>query len=530
MKDAADYIIIGAGSAGCALAYRLGAAGCDVLVVEYGGGDFSPLIRMPAALSYPMNMPRYDWGFRAEAEAALGGRRLACPRGKVVGGSSSINGMVFVRGNRGDFDYWRDSGAQGWGYDDVLPYFIKMETAQHQSEWRGKDGPLYVRRGGAENPLYGAFVDAGRDAGFGFSDDYNGEKQEGFCRFEQTIHNGVRWSAAMAYLRPALQMENVGITRALARKVLFDGDKAAGVEVRKGNTITKLHARREVIVCASAINSPALLLRSGIGCADELNKLGITPIADRPGVGGNLQDHLELYVQNACRKPSLTLNGKMNLFSKACIGARWLLFKNGDGATNHFEAGAFLCSPQAEYPDIQYHFLPAAIRYDGSAPATIGGFQAHVGQMRSSSRGRVSLVSADCETPPHIKFNYMSTDEDWRAFRHCIRLTREIFSQQSFAEFAGDEIAPGAKLQSNEELNEFICNNAESAYHPCGTCKMGRANDKDAVVDSSCRVIGANNLRVADSSIFPRIINGNLNGPSIMTGEKAADHILRALP
>ncbi|MGI9337925.1 MAG: choline dehydrogenase [Gammaproteobacteria bacterium] len=528
-SDCADYIIVGAGSAGCALAYRLGVAGCDVLVVECGGGDVSPLIRMPAALSYPMNMKKYDWGFRAAAEESLGGRRLACPRGKVIGGSSSINGMVYVRGNRGDFDHWQQCGAQGWGYDDVLPYFIKMETATHGGKLRGKKGPLFITRPAAKNPLYGAFLAAGAEAGFGFSEDYNGEQQEGFCRLEQTVRGGERWSAARAYLQPALRFDNVNIIRARARKVLFDGDKATGIEVRQNNTIRKLHARREVVVCASAINSPTLLMHSGIGEHSQLRRFDIKTIADRRGVGGNLQDHLELYIQQRCRKP-ITLNRKLGLFAKARIGAQWLFLRNGDGATNHFETGAFLRSPDAAYADIQYHFLPAAIRYDGKAPVSGDGFQAHVGPMRPLSRGRVSLVSADCEAPPHICFNYMSTEKDWRDFRHCIRLTRDLFARPAFGEFGGGEIAPGAHCQSDDELNNFIRDNAESAYHPCGTCKMGAEDDKDAVVDSSCCVIGARGLRVVDSSVFPRITYGNINAPSIMTGEKAADHILGILP
>ena len=526
---AADYIIVGAGSAGCALAYRLGAAGCDVLVVEVGGGDISPLVRMPAALSYTMNMKKYDWGYRAAAEDTLGGRQLACPRGKVIGGSSSINGMVFVRGNRGDFDYWQQSGAAGWSYADVLPYFIKMETALHGGDLRGKKGPLFITRPPAKNPLYGAFVDAGIEAGFGFSEDYNGEQQEGFCRLEQTIRNGERWSAARAYLQPALRFDNVRLLRARARKVLFDGDKATGIEIRRGGNICKLHARREVILSASAINSPTLLMHSGIGDSSQLRRLDIKTIADRPGVGGNLQDHLELYIQQRCNKP-ITLNRKLNLFAKGCIGAQWLFLRRGDGTTNHFETGAFLRSPDADYADIQYHFLPAAMRYDSKAAADGDGFQAHVGPMRPLSRGRISLLSGDCEAPPHICFNYMSHDKDWQDFRYCIRLTRDLFSRAAFAEFTGGEIAPGAHCQSDDALNDFIRDNAESAYHPCGTCKMGALDDKDAVVDSQCRVIGVCGLRVVDSSIFPRITNGNINAPSIMTGEKAADHILGVLP
>ena len=528
----ADYIIVGAGSAGCAMAYRLSEDDRNtVLVIEHGGTDMGPLIQMPAALSYPMNMGLYDWGYRTEPEPHLGGRRLACPRGKVIGGSSSINGMVYVRGHACDYDHWEESGAAGWGYRSVLPYFQRMETSHGgEAGWRGSGGPLHVRRGVRRNPLYTAFVEAGRQAGYEVTEDYNGHKQEGFGAMEMTVHDGRRWSAANAYLKPALKRANVSLTKAFARRVVFDGNRAIGVEVEHGATVETLTANREVIIAASSINSPKLLKLSGIGPADELSGLGIPVIADRPGVGANLQDHLELYIQMECLQP-ITLYKHLNLFSKGLIGLEWLLTGKGHGATNHFESAAFIRSRSGvRYPDIQYHFLPVAIRYDGKAPAKSHGFQAHVGPMRSQSRGSVTLRSADPAEAPRIVFNYMSHPDDWADFRTCIRLTREVFGQKAFEPFAGREIAPGAAVETDDALDGFIREAVESAYHPCGTCRMGAADDPEAVVDPECRVIGVEGLRVADSSIFPRITNGNLNGPSIMTGEKAADHILGREP
>lgn len=528
----ADFVIIGSGSAGAAMADRLSADGAhSVLVLEYGGTDMGPFIQMPAALSYPMNMSHYDWGYWSEPEPHLGGRKLACPRGKVVGGSSSINGMVYVRGHARDFDHWADQGADGWSYADVLPYFERMETSHGgQDGWRGTDGPLHVTRGPRRNPLYHAFVEAGGQAGFELTEDYNGEKQEGFGPMEQTVWRGRRWSAANAYLKPALKRPNLDLMRCLARKVVIENGRAIGVEVERGGRIETVRARREVIVAASSINSPKILMLSGIGPAAHLAEHGIEVVADRPGVGANLQDHLELYIQQECTQP-ITLYSKLGLLSKARIGLEWLLFKSGDGTTNHFESAAFLRSkPGVEYPDIQYHFLPVAIRYDGKAAAKAHGFQAHVGPMRSPSRGHVRLRSDDPKDAPSILFNYMSQAQDWEDFRHCIRLTREIFAQPAFDDFRGPEIAPGVDVQSDDELDDFIRDEVESAYHPCGTARMGRADDPMAVVDPECRVIGVEGLRLADSSIFPRIPNGNLNGPSIMVGEKAADHILGRQP
>ncbi|MES0027698.1 choline dehydrogenase [Mesorhizobium sp. M0040] len=528
----ADFVIIGSGSAGSAMAYRLSEDGKhSVIVIEYGGSDIGPLIQMPSALSIPLNMSLYDWGFASEPEPHLGGRVLATPRGKVIGGSSSINGMVYVRGHARDFDHWAEQGATGWGFADVLPYFKRMEDSNGgENGWRGHGGPLTVQRGSRTNPLYGAFVEAGRQAGFELTDDYNGAKQEGFGPMEQTIRGGRRWSAASAYLRPALRRKNVSLVKGFARRVIIENQRATGVEIEVRKRIQVVRARREVIVAASSINSPKILMLSGIGPGQHLRENGIPVIADRPGVGRNLQDHMELYIQQESTKP-ITLNSVLNPFSKALIGAQWLFFKSGLGATNHFEAAAFVRSRAGvDYPDIQYHFIPAAVRYDGKAAAKAHGFQAHVGPMRSKSRGSVTLRSPDPKSKPVIRFNYMSHPDDWTEFRHCIRLTREIFGQAAFDPYRGKELSPGSHVQSDEELDAFICDHAESAYHPCGTCKLGRADDAMSVVDPECRVIGVEGLRVADSSIFPRVTNGNLNAPSIMTGEKAADHILGRTP
>lgn len=531
----ADYIIIGAGSAGSAMAWRLGEAGASVIVIEHGGTDAGPFIQMPAALSYPMNMRRYDWGFQTEPEPHLDGRVLATPRGKVIGGSSSINGMVYVRGHARDFDTWAEMGAQGWGYADVLPYFQRMEQWHGQADggdpgWRGSNGPLHITRGPRENPLFDAFIKAGEQAGYPVTRDYNGQQQEGFGPMEATIHKGQRWSAANAYLKPAVRRGNVQVIRAFARRVVIQNHRAVGVEVERGGVIETIAAHREVIVAASSINTPKILMLSGIGPGQHLHDMGVPVLADRRGVGANLQDHLEIYMQFAAKLP-VTLYKYWNLWGKAAIGAQWLLTGKGLGASNQFEACAFIRSKAGvEYPDIQYHFLPIAVRYDGKASAEGHGFQAHVGPMRSKSRGAITLRSNDPAAAPRIQFNYMSHPEDWEDFRRCIRLTREIFGQAAFAPYLKHEIQPGADLQTDAQLDAFLRQHVESAYHPCGTARMGRADDPMAVVDPECRVIGVDGLRVADSSIFPQVTNGNLNGPSIMVGEKAADHILGRTP
>ena len=531
----ADYVIVGAGSAGCALAYRLSEAGASVLVVEYGGSDAGPLIQMPGALSFPMNMKRYDWGYRSKPEPHLGGRRLACPRGKVIGGSSSINGMVYVRGHAKDFDTWEAMGASGWSYADVLPYYKRMETwdpAGHggDASWRGSDGPLHVTRGKRDNPLVQAFVQAGRQAGYQLTDDYNGQQQEGFGPMEHTIHKGARWSAAKAYLRPALQRENCNLIRGLARKIVFSGRRAVGVELLAGGGLKTVRAKKEVILASSSINSPKLLMLSGIGPAAHLTAHGIPIVADRPGVGQNLQDHLEVYIQMAASQP-VSLFKYWNLLGKARVGLQWALTRSGPGASNQFESAGFIRSAAGvEYPDLQFHFLPIAVRYDGQAASEGHGFQAHIGPMRSPSRGAVTLRSAKPEDSPKITFNYMSTEKDWIDFRRGIRLTREIFAQEAFRPFVKHEIQPGVALQTDAQIDGFIRAHAESAYHPCGTCKMGAVDDPLAVVDPQTNVIGVKGLRVVDSSIFPQITNGNLNGPSIMVGEKASDLILCKTP
>ncbi|MDG1116518.1 MAG: choline dehydrogenase [Flavimaricola sp.] len=528
-----EYVIIGAGSAGCAIAYRLAEAGRKVIVIEHGGTDAGPFIQMPAALSYPMNMSRYDWGFSSEPEPHLGGRRLATPRGKVIGGSSSINGMVYVRGHAGDYDHWAEAGAQGWAYADVLPYFRRMENwhgGDNADGWRGDSGPLHITRGPRSNPLTRAFTQAGQQAGYPLTEDYNGRQQEGFGAFEATIWKGQRWSAANAYLKPAKKTGNVEVVQALAQRIVIKDGVATGVEVLRKGRVEVIEAQAEVIIAASAINSPKLLMLSGIGPAAHLAEHGIDVVADRPGVGQNLQDHLEMYIQMAATKP-VSLYTYWNLLGKAALGAQWLFTRKGLAASNQFESTGFIRSrPGIRYPDVQFHFLPLAVRYDGKIAAGGHGFQAHVGPMRSPSRGAITLKSADPNEAPRIVFNYMSTEQDWIDFRKCIRLTREIFAQEAFAPYRGRELQPGSDAQSDEALDDAIREHAESAYHPCGTCKMGAADDPMAVVDPQTRVIGVDRLRVADSSIFPQITNGNLNGPSILVGEKASDHILGRQP
>lgn len=532
----ADFVIIGSGSAGSALAYRLSEDGkYSVLVLEFGGSDAGPFIQMPGALSFPMNMGMYDWGFTSEPEPQLNNRRLVVPRGKVIGGSSSINGMVYVRGHARDFDHWADSGAAGWGFADVLPYYKRMEnwdSGGHggDADWRGSDGPLHVKRGKRENPLYQAFVDAGEQAGFERTSDYNGEKQEGFGPMDGTIHKGRRWSAANGYLRPALRRKNCDMVRCFARRLVIKDGRAVGVEVDRRGRREVIRARREVIVAASSINSPKILMLSGIGPSAQLAEHGIDVVADRPGVGANLQDHLEVYIQQASIQP-ITLYKHWNLIGKGRAGLHWLLNRGGLGASNHFESAGFIRSRAGvEYPDIQFHFLPIAVRYDGRAAVNGHGYQAHVGPMRSISRGSVTLASGNPVDKPLIRFNYMSEEQDWVEFRHCVRVTREILGQDAFAPFRGEEIQPGKGAQSDDEIDGFLREHAESAFHPCGTCRMGASDDEHAVVDPVGRVIGVDGLRVADSSIFPRITNGNLNAPSIMVGEKMADHVLGKVP
>jgi choline dehydrogenase len=524
-----DYIIVGAGSAGCVLANRLSAdPSLRVLVLERGGSDASVLIRMPSALSIPMNMPRYNWGYESEPEPHLDGRRINCPRGKVLGGSSSINGLVYIRGNALDFEAWEAAGATGWGYRHVLPYFRRAETrAAGADAYRGGDGPLATSYGRLQNPLYQAFIDAGTEAGYPATADVNGFQQEGFGRMDMTVDRGRRCSAARAYLAPVRRRRNLTIrTKVAVTRILFEGKRAIGVRYRQGRHDCQVRARCEVILAGGAINSPHLLKLSGIGPEAELRRLGIDVVHDLPGVGENLQDHLEFYFQMACTQP-ITLYSAQSLFAKAWIGMRWLAFHDGLGATNHFESCGFIRSRAGiAYPDIQYHFLPLAVSYDGKALATEHGIQAHVGPMRSKSRGDVTLGSADPLVAPKIRFNYMSHEDDWRDMRACVHLTRELFAQPAFAAFCGREIQPGADAVSDAAIDAFIRAKVESAYHPCGTCRMGSVDDPASVVGPDTAVIGVSGLRVVDASIMPCITNGNLNAPTIMLAEKAADMIL----
>jgi choline dehydrogenase len=524
-----DYVIVGAGSAGCVLADRLSADGRDrVLLLEYGGLDGSIYIQMPSALSIPMNMPKYNWFYHTEPEPHLDGRSLHTPRGKVLGGSSSINGLVYIRGNPQDFERWAAEGAQGWAYRDVLPYFKRAERRQEGGDrYRGDSGKLMTSYGSMSNPLHAAWLAAAEQAGYPHSKDVNGFQQEGFGRMDMTVGEGRRCSAARAYLHPALGRSNLTvITRALATRVLFEGRRARGLEYVRAGKTHRVQVDKELILSAGPINSPQLLKLSGIGPGAELQSLGIEVVHDLPGVGENLQDHLEFYFQVACTQP-ITLYSSIKPWSRALIGARWILRKDGLGATNHFETCGFIRSrPGIEYPDIQYHFLPMAVAYDGSTLAQEHGFQAHVGPMRSKSRGWVRLASPDPFAKPKILFNYLSEPDDWTEMRACVRLTREIFAQPAFDRYRGRELQPGAQVQADEQIDAFVRAKVESAYHPSCSCKMGAPGDPRAVVDPQARVQGLEGLRVVDSSIMPSITTGNLNAPTIMLAEKAADHIL----
>ena len=530
-----DYVIVGAGSAGCVLADRLSADGQrSVLLLEYGGSDRSIFIQMPSALSIPMNMPKYNWFYYTEPEPHLGGRRMHVPRGKVLGGSSSINGLVYIRGNPQDFEGWSAQGAAGWAYRDVLPYFRRAEKRQEGgNEYRGNSGRLETRYGTLSNPLHAAWLSAAGEAGYPSTADVNGFQQEGFGRMDMTVADGRRCSASNAYLRSAMRRPNLKVlTHALATRILFEGRRAIGLEYSRGGISHRVQIAGELILSAGPINSPQLLKLSGVGPAAELRAHDIPVVHDLPGVGENLQDHLEFYFQIACKEP-ISLYSSINLWNRALIGARWLLRKDGLGASNHFETCGFIRSrPGVPYPDIQYHFLPMAVAYDGSALAQEHGFQAHVGPMRSKSRGWVRLASGNPLDKPHILFNYLSEPDDWTEMRACVRLTREIFGQPAFDRYRGREIQPGKDVQTDEQIDAFIRAKVESAYHPSCSCKMGGSEDPMAVVDPQTSVYGIEGLRVVDSSIMPSITTGNLNAPTIMLAEKAADHILgvRLLP
>ncbi|MER3409562.1 MAG: choline dehydrogenase [Thermoleophilia bacterium] len=531
-----DFVIVGGGSAGSVLANRLSAdPGTRVLVLEAGRPDylFDLYIHMPAALSFPIGNRFYDWQYESEPEPYMHGRRIYHARGKVLGGSSSINGMIFQRGNPLDYEKWASQPGMGtWDYAHCLPYFKRMETclaARPDDPFRGHDGPLVLERGPASSPLFQAFFQAVQQAGYPLTEDVNGYRQEGFAPFDRTIHRGRRLSAARAYLHPVLSRPNLDLRcRAFVTRILFQGRRAVGVEVVRRGTTERVRAG-EVILCGGAINSPQLLQLSGVGNADELRALGIEVVCDLPGVGENLQDHLEVYVQYACTQP-VSVAPAYRLRARPLVGLRWLLFHTGPGATNHFEAGGFVRSnDEVDYPNLMFHFLPIAIRYDGSLPAAGHGYQVHVGPMYSDARGSVKIRSADPRVKPALRFNYLSTDKDRREWVEAIRCARHILNQPAFEPYNGGELSPGPAVETDEEILDWVARDGETALHPSCTCRMGV--DELAVIDpGSMRVHGVEGLRVVDASVFPTITNANIYAPVMMVAEKAADLILGATP